>query len=82
MITARPTSSDGKGRDAGKSITARVNVSRAKRGRKITLPVIKFLDNHETDDQTDGPAQAGGGPPPNLLPASFDFRLRRVRVAR
>jgi hypothetical protein len=44
------------------TITARANVSRAKRGRKITLPAIKFLDNHETDDQTDGSARAGWSP--------------------
>jgi len=81
MTSARPISSDGKGRGAGKSITARVNVSRARRGRKITLPVIKFLDNHETDDQTDAQAQAGGGSPPIPLRASLDFRLRRVRAS-
>ncbi len=62
MTAARPPGSDGKGRDAGWSITARANVSRARRAGKITLPAMKFLDNQETDDQTDGPAQAGGSP--------------------
>ena len=62
MTAARPAGSDGKGRDAGWSITARANVSRARRAGKVTLPAMKFLDNQETDDQTDGPAQAGGSP--------------------
>ncbi len=44
MTAARPPGSDGKGRDAGWSITARANVSRARRAGKVTLPAMKFLD--------------------------------------
>jgi hypothetical protein len=58
MTSARPPGSDGRGRDGGWSVTARGGVSRARRAGKITLPAMKFLDNQETDDQTDGSDKA------------------------